>query len=84
MLQGLEHARSRGVVHRDVKADNVFLTADGRAVIGDWGEGMLLYTGGLSVAVDRTLERLLKLQEQDVRPVATEKASSDADSTDTL
>ena len=30
-----------GVVHRDVKADNVFLTADGRAVLGDWGEGML-------------------------------------------
>ena len=58
VLQGLEHARSRGVVHRDVKADNVFLTADGRAVVGDWGEGMLLYTGGTQATVKRTIEGL--------------------------
>jgi len=54
------------VVHRDVKADNVFLTADGRAVIGDWGEGMLLYTGGLSVAVDHTLQGLVRLQSTEI------------------
>lgn len=76
VLQGLEHARSRGVVHRDVKADNVFLTADGRAVIGDWGEGMLLYTGGLSVAVDHTLRGLMNLHQIDVG--ASRGASSTA------
>jgi len=50
------------VVHRDVKADNVFLTADGRAVIGDWGEGMLLYTGGIRPAIDRTIRLQLAMK----------------------
>ena len=65
VLQGLEHGRSRGVVHRDVSAQNVFLSADGRAVVGDWGEGTLLYEGGLRLVVDRTLRGLVSIQEQD-------------------
>ncbi|PKB64319.1 MAG: hypothetical protein BZY80_03250 [SAR202 cluster bacterium Io17-Chloro-G2] len=42
---GLEFAHSRGVVHRDLKPGNVWLTSDGIAKIGDFG---------LAVALDRS------------------------------
>jgi len=37
VLEGLEAAQRRGILHRDVKPSNVFLGADGRAKIGDFG-----------------------------------------------
>ena len=43
--RGMEFAHSRGVVHRDLKPGNVWLTSDGTAKIGDFG---------LAVALDRS------------------------------
>ena len=37
VCRGLQFAHSRGVVHRDIKPGNVWLTADGQAKIGDFG-----------------------------------------------
>src|SRR5579871_431377 len=45
VCQGLEHAHRHGIVHRDLKTGNVWLTSDGTAKIGDFG---------LAVALDKT------------------------------
>lgn len=37
VCRGLDYAHSHGVVHRDMKPGNVFLTDDGTAKIGDFG-----------------------------------------------
>src|SRR5207248_7658566 len=45
VCQGLEYAHSHQIVHRDLKPGNVWLTAEGRAKLGDFG---------LAVATDRS------------------------------
>jgi serine/threonine-protein kinase len=45
VCRGLEFAHAKGVVHRDLKPGNVWLTTDGVAKIGDFG---------LAVALDRS------------------------------
>jgi tetratricopeptide (TPR) repeat protein len=37
ICRGLEYAHSKGIIHRDIKPGNVWLSADGTAKIGDFG-----------------------------------------------
>lgn len=55
ILRGLEHAHSKGIVHRDIKPGNVMLTQNGIAKITDFGLAKLTHGNTVQTAADSIL-----------------------------
>jgi len=46
VASALTYASGKGVIHRDIKPDNIMLNAEGHAVVMDFGIGKALEAGG--------------------------------------
>jgi serine/threonine protein kinase len=55
VAQGLGFAHAQGVIHRDLKPDNILLQSDGSAVISDFGIARALSGYVASTGVDMTI-----------------------------
>jgi serine/threonine-protein kinase len=55
ILGGLQYAHDGGVLHRDIKVDNVLLRADGSAVIADFGLSRAISGYTSATGVDMTI-----------------------------
>jgi len=45
IIEGVEYAHKKNIIHRDIKLENIILNEDNEAVIVDWGFGAYWYYG---------------------------------------
>ncbi|OGC76886.1 MAG: hypothetical protein A2Z27_06090 [candidate division Zixibacteria bacterium RBG_16_50_21] len=50
VTEGLAQAHKRGIIHRDIKSENILLTSDGRPKITDFGLAKLKGSGTITLA----------------------------------
>lgn len=61
--EGLGYIHARGVVHRDLKLQNVMIGPDGHAVITDFGVSRIFDPGGQGVTVVDPVQTIVRMRE---------------------
>lgn len=61
--EGLGYIHARGVVHRDLKLQNVMIGPDGHAVITDFGVSKIFDPGGQGVTVVDPVQTIVRMRE---------------------
>lgn len=56
LAHGLAHAHSRGVLHRDIKAENIWIGTAGECVILDWGVAKFVSDIGVETLYDELID----------------------------
>lgn len=56
LAHGLAHAHSRGVLHRDIKAENIWIGTAGECVILDWGVAKFVSDVGVETIYDELID----------------------------
>ncbi|HCH67023.1 MAG: protein kinase [Deltaproteobacteria bacterium] len=65
VCEAVAYAHSRGVVHRDLKPDNIMVGSHGEVLVLDWG-------------LAKVLDRLARAADQELGPVQTTRSREDA------